>query len=951
MRTTLRSLALAGSSLCAISMVAALPVHAQAQTRPQQAPAPTAADPQSDAATLDEVVVTGSRAATAGYNAATPTSVVSSAAIERQGAANIAQVLNLDPAFKPVQSAGGNGIKTATPGSATADLRGLGGQRTLVLVNGMRVVPVAPTTFTNVVATTDLNLIPALLIDRVEVVTGGASAQWGSDAVAGVVNILLRNQFEGAEFKIQGGQSQEGDYDNYRFGALLGRSFLDGRAHAVFGMDYESNAGLGDIYTRDWGRQEYQIITNPNTATNGLPVFLSVPNVHSALGAGGVIAGPANFTFRNFTFEPGGQTVRPFQFGSVVSGVQMVGGEGESVLTGLSLAPKVERVATYARFEYKPRDWLTAAVELSYSESTGSQFGSKPRFTNLVIQRDNAFLPDVVRAAMVAQNIPSFTFNRSGYDIGNSQNVVKNEIPHAAFSLRADLENGWSWDVNYSVGRDNYHQEVRNANNRVLTAFALDAVANPAGGAPVCRATLAGPAFNAAAAGCVPLNLFGDGSPSAAALAYVQATGTSESVYDQHVVTANLRGQPFSLPAGPVSLAIGAEFRKEEQTATASPTAARGDFNGAGNATPFSGDFDVSEGYLDAIVPLIADAPFAKSLDFNGAFRVANYSTVGTQMAWKVGLTYEPFDGLRFRTTRSTDFRAPAIYELSGRGQQVTNVVSVRGRSFNIPQNVTLGNPNLDAETSSTFTAGVVIEPGGFLSGLRTSLDYYDVKIDDAIASLSAATIGSFCTAGNATFCSFFTFDGTGAATALSAGVLNIATFETRGLDFSLDYGVGVGSILGAPARLSLSAKGTYVIASDIDLGSGTGPVDRAGENSEQNAGATPELRLNLSQTLTAGRGSLTLQQIYVSEGKIDNTFNTLPTNTINDNEVEAVTYLNVYGTWDLSDHLQLFGAVDNALDRDPAIVPYPNLPVPATNGMYYNKVGRAFRVGLTYKF
>ncbi|MCR6645387.1 MAG: TonB-dependent receptor plug domain-containing protein [Terricaulis sp.] len=244
----------------------------------------------------DELVVTGSRAARSGFAAPTPTAVINSELVDRQAATGIGAVLVQNPAFKGTRNPGANATNTSSPAQWTADLRGLGGQRTLVLVNGSRIVPFAPASNLNVPTTTDLNLIPTLMIDRVEVVTGGASAQYGSDAVAGVVNILLKRQMDGFEVRAQAGISQESDNETLRIGFVGGRSFLSDRAHLVISGDYDRNDGVRDIYTRDWGSNQWMIVNNTGWATNGMPALLMSTNVNNALGAGGVIVGPAGFS-------------------------------------------------------------------------------------------------------------------------------------------------------------------------------------------------------------------------------------------------------------------------------------------------------------------------------------------------------------------------------------------------------------------------------------------------------------------------------------------------------------------------------------------------------------------------------------------------------------------------------------------------------------------------------
>ncbi|HVY80379.1 MAG TPA: TonB-dependent receptor [Steroidobacteraceae bacterium] len=935
-----------GLTLTCLSLAGAAGLHAAEAEGPAQAGSGTGNE---QSTLLEEIVVTSSRAALPGFSASTPTTVVGGETLNREVAANVAQILNEVPGFKATQSPASNGVKTGTPGSSTADLRALGGQRTLVLVDGLRVPPTAPATNTSVVATVDLNTIPAFMIDRVEVVTGGASAQWGSDAVGGVVNIRLKSKFEGLQLKAQGGTSQRGDGDNEYVGLLGGTNFFDDRGHFVVGAEYQHDEGLRDIYTRPWGRGEQQIIQNPSPATNGLPALLLANNVHTSLGAGGTITGPANFTYRGYTFNPDG-TVRPFNFGSIVSGVQMIGGEGLSTTTGFDMIPSIRRVASYARTSYDLTDSLTASLVLSYAHNEADFRGSLPRITGRTIFRDNVFLPSVVADAMVAQGIQSFTFSENAFDLGNSHLMISNDIPRAVLSLNGAIGDTWKWDVGYEYGTDRYAQNIENATAGPNLAFALDAVAGP-NGEPVCRATLPGPAFNPAAAGCVPINLFGDGAPSAAAIAYVQQKARSDSRYVQRDATANIKGTPFSTWAGPVAVAFGAEYRKETQDVTASALSASNAFLFAGNATPYSGSFDVKEGYVDTLVPLLMDQRFAKSLTFSGAFRYEDYSSIGSQNAWKAGLDFEPVSGLRFRATHSVDIRAPAIYELYGGGTVLTNTATVRGVTVNIPQNVTQGNPNLSGEDAKTSTYGIVLQPrSGPFAGLSASVDYYDIKIDRAITTLSAATIAGLCNLGNQMFCDFFTFDSTGRATSLNATTLNLASAQTQGIDFNIAYQRSLPPLFGHAASMQTSLLGTRTLHSYIDTGGGAA-IDRAGENGPQNVGAIPDLTMNLTQTLTVGNASFSAQALYVSRGTIDNTYNTIPTLTINDNSIGSVVLLHLYGSYDVNEHLQFSAAIRNALDRAPPVSPYPNLPQPQFNGQYYDVNGRTFRVAVMYRF
>lgn len=904
---------------------------------------------------VTEVIVTATRANVAGFSAPTPTTVVNAEDLERTQATNVADVLMTIPAFKPSASPAANGVKTQLPGANQADLRSLGPNRTLVLVDGMRVVPQAPSSNTGTPVAPDLNQIPSLMVDRVDVVTGGASAQWGSDAVGGVVNILLRKEFDGVQVTAQGGMSEHGDADNYRIGAIAGHSFFDDRLHVVGAFDHTRSDPVGDIYSRDWGRKEYQIVTNSAAATNGLPVNLVVPDVHIYSSPGLLITGPASFPFRNHEFQSNG-SVTPFQTGSIVSGTSMVGGQGASQAKGLSLAPGIERFDPYVRVQYDVSDTLNLYAVGSYSMLRTELNPLPARITSGTIRADNAFLNQLYPqiAATMAPN-SSFTFNRISYDLNtngvNGPAIVHNDTPHVALGAEGSFGSTWRWDSHVGWGSNRYTNETSGNAIRQRLDYATDAV--PSNGQIVCRALVPGSStYNpTAAAGCVPINLFGDGSPSSEAKAYVMGTARSEARYDQTTAAFNLHGQPFSSWAGPIAVATGIEYRHEKERVTADAIGAAGGFLIA-NAAPFEGSFNVKEMYLETVVPLLEDGAFGKSLDLNTAVRVADYSTVDTQTTWKAGLTYEPISGLRFRGTRSRDIRAPALFELNSPGSITNNSVSVRnpanGTTYtsNIPVNITAGNANLDPERSDTSTLGVVLEPV-FLPGFSASIDYYDIDVQQAITSLSSTAAASLCNAGDAFYCSAFTFSPAGPPTALLLGVQNLASVRVKGIDLALSYRFPLSF---APGNIQTSLTGTYTTDVLVDTGTGSTPIDRSGENSAINTYATPRARINASVGYAVGGFSTLAQLSYISSGSIDNTFNTSPTTTSNLNHVPAITYLNLFTDYEFGERLQLFASVRNAFDKDPPPVPSVSLNV-ATNGQYYDTIGRSYQLGVRMKF
>lgn len=924
-----------------------------------------AQDAPVDTPELEELVVTGTRAARDGYQAPSPTNVISAVVIDNQAATGLGEILEQSGMVKGTRNPNSNATNTSSPGQWTADLRGLGGQRTLVLVDSSRIVPFAPASNLSVPTTTDLNLIPTLMVERVETVTGGASAQYGSDAVSGVVNILLRREFDGVRVRAQTGMSEQSDAEEKRVGVLGGWNSEDGRAHFVFSADWVDNEGVGDIYTRDWGRRETMIVSTP-----GNPSLTWADNVHSALGDGGIIGQGRNatntanvpFTLTGQTFNPDG-SIRPFQYGYPLTpgatSSTMIGGEGGSLMKGVSLVPAVERFASYARLGYDIGDNLHGYATLGYSQSTGFLIAGQPRWTStqLFIRAGNPFLPAAVSDALTAQGVGGFRMTRLGNDIGNNRYEVENESPRFTAGLEGSFGDGWDWDAHVSYGRNDYRTE--SLNNPVIAnlAFALDAVRDSNGNI-VCAATIPGhPRFNAAAAGCSPLNLFGEGNASREAIDYIQGDPWGEVVYEQRTFGANLSGKLFATWAGPIVVATGLEYRDEEEEVTADPVGAAGGFFSA-NYSPYSGSFDVAEGYVEAIVPLARGSRFAELIDLNLAYRYAEYSTVGGMDAWKAGLVWEPIDFLRFRVSQSRDIRAPAINELYGPGAPITNNITMINinnfgagnpavRNYVIPQQTAGGNPDVEAEEGDTTTIGFVLSPNsGPLAGFDFSVDYYDIQLDEAITNLNGANIANLCISGVRSFCDLFTFNAAGDPVSLEAGSINLGSFQQKGYDVQLDYSRPLGN-----GTASVSLTGTFVDESIVDTGlPGAVPVDRAGEHGAANFAAVPDFRGNLSTSFRTQIWSATVQAVYVSSGSLDNLYDTPGNPTINRNDVPSYALFNVYGSYNLTDTVRLFGSIRNALDRDPVMTPYTVLNSPVY-GAYYDKVGRQYSLGLDVRF
>jgi len=907
-----------------------------------------AAFAQDDSADVGEVVVTASRVARSGFTAPTPTTVLGQELVQQRGATNITDVINETPAFRPSATAAAAARGGSSSGGSFLDLRGLNGQgattvaRTLVLVNGRRHVPANPG------GVVDINMIPSSLIERTEVVTGGASAAWGSDAVSGVVNLILKNRLNGIEGAVGYGQASEGDFQEYSFNLAAGSSFGGGKGHVIAGFEYVDNKGIPDAsVSRGWGRMNYSSLTLNTPRAAGLPARLLLPNVVASdrMAPGGVIVGGP---LDNIEFT-GGQGTRIFTPGAFVGGNQMSGfgannsNVGVTLLGGSNLINPIERFSGLTRAEWEFSPSVKGFAEFSHAESKFHGTTAQRRDdASLIIQRDNAFLPESVRSAMVANNLQTITVGRVANDPGYSNYPTRTtqKGDRLAVGFEGTVFGKWKWDTYYQWGRNNYIQHNDGTLNSNYAA-AIDAVS--VNGQIVCRP---GPALNAADPGCVPFNIFGQGSPSAAAIDYVLGTMVNDVTTKQQVAAFNVSGDVFTLPAGPVSVAAGVEYRKEEVHSTVDDLslAGRWDLN---NYKPINGSYNTKEVYGEVVVPILRDVTLFDSLDLNAAVRRTDYSTSGPVTTWKVGGTWDVVPDVRFRATKSRDIRAPNLREL------YTGVVQTRGNISNpwlggtAQQDIfTSGNINLVPERANTFTAGVVLQPR-FLPGLRFSADYFDIKINDVITQLAAQVIVDRCFAGVQSLCDDITFTNGRNITGVRNKQQNFASLDTSGWDFEFSYRMPK-PVFGGD--LSFRALGSFV--ADLTTTDATGIIDRAKQT-------VPEWSWNVSANYDIGKFGFNIQSRYIGPTVIDVTlrqpgdpdYNPANANSTSVNRRAAFTYWNMSVQYRLIDtpdrKLQLFGVVNNVFDLDPPL----GSPGNQTGPSLYDLVGRAFRVGARFNY
>jgi iron complex outermembrane recepter protein len=914
-----------------VSLCVGGPAHAQVASSSGTDQTSASAD-QTGANALEEIEVTATRVDRAGYTAPTPTTVITNEALQQEGITNIAQALNQMPEFKADTNPTTNGIRSITPGANYADLYGLGAIRTLVLVDGQRFVPQVATDLDSYQV--DLNQVPSIMIDRTDVVTGGASAQWGSDAIGGVVNIILKKNFTGLETEASGGVSGYGDNQNYHL-ATLGGMNLGEKGHVEAALEYDINDGVGSALRRPWGREGAAEIPNPSPATNGLPINLIESNVqYSTQAPGGIIvSGPLKGT----TFGPGGAP-STFTYGSLVSASNMVGGSNIGCVNGgcgplngntsANLEPPTTRFNFFSRGSYDFTDSVQGYAVASYAQEWGGGYTLAARDSADVISINNAYLPPTIKAAMTADGLPSISLGRVDNDIGLAESDTRNYTSRVAVGLQGTAFSDWKWNIGAEYGDNYFVQHV--IGNRIHANYnnALDAVVNPANGQIVCAANLT----TITAPGCQPLDLFGNGSPSPQAIGYVTGTSTSTVNYIQRDVTANLNGEPFSTWAGPVSVATGLEYRYETQNTYSDPI---DQINGyeANNSEPLHGDFDVGEAYFETVVPLASKVAWARELDLNGAVRFAHYSTsAGTQWPWKIGLTYNPpVSGLLLRATRSQDIRAPNLYELYSEPSSTEQPVAFGSASNPLAHIFTEGNRNLVPEVAQTWTGGFTYQPD-FVPGLQFSTDYYQINIKDEITTLTAQQESTFCYEGYKLYCPLINFGAGNVPEVLTVQYENIASNDLAGVDVHGDYRIPMGDV---PGNVLLHASANWTLHELVNTGLGL-VAERSGDVTGE-----PHFRATTSVTYNLRGLSVTAQTRFIDHMHYDNTL--IQGVTINDNDYPSVAYLDLFASYQMTDKVQLYGTIYNLLNRSPPN-DMPNEPT------WYDNIGITFQIGVRAK-
>ncbi|WCT74147.1 TonB-dependent receptor [Sphingomonas naphthae] len=941
----------------------ALSTAALAQTTPAGAPVaeePTAETPAATPAnpTAADIVVTGSRLTRAGFEAPTPVTVVSTASLAAKAPSNLPDALNQLPVFQNSisQNSGDSAQSNRVRSGNYLNLRALGPNRLLVLQDGRRVPPTSSN------GGTDANLIPQLLVDRIDVVTGGASAAYGSDAVSGVVNFILNKKFEGLKANIQSGVSTYKDNFSYRAGLAGGVALLDDRLRIIGSAERYHSDGITSRIDRPGGRN-FDSYGGVGTAASPYAFY---SNVHySATADGGYIL---NGPLAGRQFLLGGQT-GAFNPGTAIgrSGVAINGDGADFDPTFSSLVPTLTTDQFFGRISYEFSSNVRAFAEGSYNigvnddhNITFIRLGS-----TMTIFRDNAYLPANVLAAL--GNTASFNVSRSFDEFGGLYSKQRTTSFNMATGLEGNFGDSWKWDVSYVHGDTKFRNVTQEPDLRRFYA-SLDAVRNSAGNI-VCRITVTNPGVMD---NCLPMNTFGNGAITRQAWDSVLQDSIWATRNKMDIWAANISGEPIELWAGPLSVAVGAEYRKQSilQTSNSNPaipqdlTGIRG-FSGTTRFFYVSigearGSYNIKEGYIEASLPLLKDSPLGKAMELNGALRYTDYSTSGSVKTWKVGLTYQPITDIRLRGTVSRDIRAPSLFELFA-GQTVNNVPisdPLTGGFGSVPT-VSGGNAALVPEVAKTYTGGIVLSPS-FVRGLSMSFDYFNIAIDGAVSvPYNGSTLVNLCFAsgGASPLCGQITrpLGNTNASAAnfptlITVTNQNVSRLQTSGVDFEVGYRHPL-----AGGTLNGRVLGTRLISYKRQQAAGqptieyAGTADLPGFNSNI---ASPKWRANFELNYASDSLSLGIQERMIGSYKkskqsvyVDNGAPTVFYTDAN------ISYAFPMGTG--SGKIELFATMNNVFNRKAPYWPQtgsPGLQLPSLRTLY-DINGRYMTVGARARF
>ena len=948
---------------------------------------------EQDATEVSSIVVTGSRIRQPGYEASSPISSVGAEEISFKQPAAVEELVKELPASVP---AVGTGTNNGSGGGATVNLRGLGANRTLVLINGRRVVPF------NMAGVVDTNVIPVALVDRIDVVSGGASAVYGADAVAGVVNFVLKNNFEGVELATSYGLSEENDAIRRKVDLTLGGNFADDRGNAVVSFGYTKTDPLYQA-DRPWG-----LVARDSTTGNPLGSGTSVPGRFGVTPVSGGIALPKNAELNPATgaligtddpaYNTAGYNYNPFNFYQTPLKRYQVNGMGTFRINS---AAEVYSQVMFVNSEVRTALAPSGTFANTYDVPIGNPFIPDAMRQQLCDARGIS-TANCVAGAAGTTNVPLMV-NRRFSEWGDRQSSFENNTYQITAGVRGDINENWNYDVYAS------HGETEMLSNRISWG-SLSKLRNALN--TVSATQCIAPGTTVAIEGCVPMNVFGpEGSISQEALNYIDLSSMVKTTVVQDVVSGSVSGtlpEQFSSPFAdrPIAAAFGVEWRRSSAGVSSdAPAQINGEVLGTGAPSPDSfGEFEMRELFGEFSVPVIANLPYAHSVNLELGYRHTEFEAGGSKNdygSYKFGGDWSPIEDLRIRAMYQRATRSPNISELFSplttglanakvdpcqgtlinsadafqagtlsnlcrlTGVMVDAIGSVAEPNSSQVNSLTGGNLELGPEEADTITIGAVWQPS-FVPSLRLSVDYYDIKMDKTISRNTIADVldGCYSTSMNPNrefndFCALINRNTkNGSLNGVEApGIYrpleNFGKERVSGFDVAANYRVNLEDYgFENAGRIDLSMNGNYVTRNDSQPTPLAVNRDCVGYYS--NSCGEPRMKYRVSSRATWSKDDYSvslgwrhLDGVRAEPGS-GNWYAPYA-------KIGSYNYFDLSGRWSITDSVQVTATIANLFDEAPAEVG-SSIGSTSTNSgntfpQTYDVVGRYYTFGLRLRY
>ncbi len=935
-------------------------------------------------APVQKVEVTGSRIPIVNTDGASPVTVLRAKDIKLDGVRGTESLLNNLP---QVFAGQGASVSNGASGAANVNLRGLGSDRTLVLINGRRMHAGGPRS-----TAVDLNFIPSSLIKSVEVLTGGASAVYGSDAVAGVVNFIMRDNFSGVELQLDRSFNNH-DQDNGPVAAanrrrnfpLPGDKNSDGAvktASLLIGGNFDGGKGNATAFF-SYDKADALLQSERDFSACSIGNFTDASGFNCG-GSGTSFPGRFDTAAGRRTVADAAGNIRPF-----VNATDLYNFGPLNYFQRPS-----ERYSFAGSAKYNINDKVQVFAEANFTDyRTVAQIAPSGLFTYdasgpNAIRFENPFLSQAWRDA-IGLTGPGTTGDvlifRRNVEGGGRQDVINNTSFRGVLGVKGTISD-WDYQAWVQFGRTNYSENYQADFSRTRAARALDAVTNPANGQAVCRSFLDGsdPA-------CRPYNIWRLGGVTQDALNYLQTPAFQSGLTQQSLQGVTLGtdlgryGWKFPWTKQGVGVSFGFEHRTDTLELAVDSAFATGDLFGQGGPTlPVAGNYSVKDYFLEANVPIVEKKPGIDFLNLKLSYRNSDYSTNNKTDSYGVNLEYAPVKSVRFRTSYSRAVRAPNVVELfTPAGQGLFNLGSdpcagatptaslaecartgvtaqQYGRIENSPagqyNQFTGGNPNLRPEESDSYTFGVVLNP---IKNLNVTIDYFNIKVEDVIAGAAPNITLQQCLAtGNPQFCNLITRDRLGSLWALPTAQIiatnqNLGLLKTTGIDLNLGYTHNLAKL----GRLDFGLTGTYLDKNEAEAVPGTGIYDCAGLHGATCGVPSPRWRHRLRTTWsTPWKLDVAFTWRHIAKVRLENTSSNpvlAAASQPADREFSKRDYLDVSGLWEFRKNMTFQFGINNLFDRDPP-VGGDTAAVFGNGNTYpqvYDALGRRVFMNLSMKF